>query len=39
MVSAVNQTDESIARLAQSAKNQNQVAQQMMQTTKVLKFA
>jgi methyl-accepting chemotaxis protein len=39
MVSAVNQTDESIARLAQSAKNQNHVAQQMMQTTKVLKFA
>jgi methyl-accepting chemotaxis protein len=39
MVSAVNQTDESIARLAKSAKNQNHVAQQMMQTTKVLKFA
>ncbi len=39
MVSAVNQTDESIARLAQSAKNQNHIAQQMMQTTKVLKFA
>lgn len=39
MVSAVNQTDESIARLAQSAKNQNQLAHQMMQTTKVLKFA
>ncbi len=39
MVSAVNQTDESIARLAESAKNQNHIAQQMMQTTKVLKFA
>lgn len=39
MVNAVNQTDESIARLAQSAKNQNQIALRMMQTTKVLKFA
>jgi methyl-accepting chemotaxis protein len=39
MVNAVNQTDESIARLAQSAKSQNQIALRMMQTTKVLKFA
>ncbi len=39
MVSAVNQTDESIARLAQSAKNQNQIALRMVQTTKILKFA
>ncbi|GGY83718.1 methyl-accepting chemotaxis protein [Cellvibrio zantedeschiae] len=39
MVNAVNQTDESISRLALSAKQQNQIALRMMQTTKVLKFA
>lgn len=39
MVTAVNQTDESIARLAVSAKNQNRMAEQMMKTTRVLKFA
>lgn len=39
MVNAVNQTDESIARLALSAKSQNQIALHMVQTTKILKFA
>lgn len=39
MVNAVNQTDESIARLAESAKHQNQIALRLAQTTKVLKFA
>ncbi len=38
MVTAVNQTDESIARLARSANHQHQLAHQMMQTTRSLKF-
>lgn len=39
MVAAVNQTDESIAQLAQSAHHQHQLAHEMMKTTRILKLA